>query len=169
VWYRYAQFVSDKSEDWYVKRIMNIMYGKDWRNLPNNYDLFTDVVDNLDKYKSDYREILLQNILPKKPLVEVPPEEPTVEEPSIEEPSEEPPGNEQIQPYNPPEIHNPISLDIHENCRCQLVWMNNRYIWVHHEDCCDECARLADQYNNVKAKNNDFPISKQLNFPILIS
>ena len=140
------------------------MYGKDWEKLPNHYELFTDVVNNLDEYKKQYREILLQNIIPKKPLVEEP-TEPL--EPEIESPDEISPVNP-ISIPKPPISHQPIDLHIHDNCRCQLVWMNNRWVWMHHEDCCDECERLADQYNNVEAKQKDFPLSKELNMPIMV-
>jgi hypothetical protein len=148
---------------------MNILYGKDWRNLPNHYELFTDVVNNLPKYKTELKEILLQNLLPKKPLIEnpaQPPSEPELEEPVIQEPKVEEPID--IKPEQP-SYYQSVPLHVHDNCRCMLEKRGTRWVWIRYEDCCSECERLANEYNNNKSKRQDFPISKELNLPILVS
>ena len=68
MWYRYAQFVSDKGEDFWVKRILNIIR-PNWQNSPDAYELLSDVLDNLDEYKRQYGPRILANLKQYQPKV----------------------------------------------------------------------------------------------------
>lgn len=154
MWYRFAQFISDKGEDWYVKRIMAILYGPDWKNLPDYYEKFSEVLENLDSYKNDpsLKEILLQNILPKKPLIPedsppIVPEAPVATQPPLV-PIPAPP----ILGYTgklPP---------IHDHCHCKIETFGDRKTWQFQDKCCEECRQLAAAFNQQQSKQFDLPL-----------
>lgn len=126
-----AQFISDKGDDWYVKRIMNIVYGPNWQSLTDVYDKFSEVVDNLDTYKERYRGQLMQNLpqFQNQQPQETPIEDQTNEEEDFFD------DTRQVPP-------------IHENCRCYIETMpGGRKIWQFSENCCEECEFLAREFN----------------------
>lgn len=125
---RQAQFVSDKGDDWYVKRIMNIVYGPNWQTLTDAYEKFSEVLDNLDSYKERYRGQLMQNL----PQYQTPQQVQEPEEDFFED-------TEDDDVQMPP---------IHENCRCYIETMpGGRKIWQFSENCCEECRVLAREFN----------------------
>jgi len=134
MWYRYSQFTTNKGDDWWVKRILNIKY-PNWQNSPNAYEMFNDVVANLSLYKTQYKDQILriENLKQFKP------------KPSpTEQPVQESPQQQQAQPVQklPP---------IHDNCRCYIETMpGGRQIWQFADNCCDYCRALANEFNHTQ-------------------
>ena len=134
VWYKFSQFLSDKGDDWWAKRILAIKY-PNWQNSPNSYDMFSDVLENLNLYKQQYGAQILGNLKQNRP-------QPV----SANEP-------QRIQPAQPEEPSTrEMSLPpIHENCRCYIERMpGGRKIWQFSNNCCDECRALANEFNHTQ-------------------